>query len=103
MDQGDIEQMSFEDWRAVFTLNVAGTRNPETKARRVEQAIAKMREGRVRAVFADKLQATHDQLAQLRAIENDLLEAIEYLDSCDTCTPDSESGSRGSEVIDRNE
>ena len=34
--------------RSVFTLNVAGTNNPETKARRVEQAIAKMREGRVR-------------------------------------------------------
>jgi len=42
---------------------------------------------RVRAVFAEKLQATRDQLAQLRAIENDLLEAISYLDSCDTCSP----------------
>jgi hypothetical protein len=34
--------------RSVFTLNVAGTTNPETKARRVEKAIALMREGRVR-------------------------------------------------------
>jgi hypothetical protein len=34
--------------KSVFTLNVSGTKNPETKARRVEQAIAKMREGRVR-------------------------------------------------------
>ena len=34
--------------KSVFTLYVAGTKNPETKARRVEQAIAKMREGRVR-------------------------------------------------------
>lgn len=42
---------------------------------------------RVRAVFAEKLQATRDQIAQLRSIENDLLEAIEYLDSCDTCSP----------------
>jgi MerR family copper efflux transcriptional regulator len=42
---------------------------------------------RVRAVFAEKLQATRDQLTQLRSIENDLLEAIAYLDSCDTCTP----------------
>ncbi len=42
---------------------------------------------RVRAVFADKLQATRDQLTQLRAIENDLLEAIEDFDSCDTCSP----------------
>jgi DNA-binding transcriptional MerR regulator len=42
---------------------------------------------RVREVFAEKLQATRDQLTQLRSVENDLLEAIEYLDSCDTCTP----------------
>jgi hypothetical protein len=34
--------------KSVFTLNVAGTKNPDTKARRVDQAIAKMREGRVR-------------------------------------------------------
>jgi MerR family transcriptional regulator, copper efflux regulator len=42
---------------------------------------------RVRAVFADKLRATHEQINQLRSIENDLLEAIAYLDSCDTCSP----------------
>jgi hypothetical protein len=34
--------------RRVFTLSVEGTSNPETKARRVEKAIALMREGRVR-------------------------------------------------------
>ena len=34
--------------KRVFTLNVEGTSNPETKARRVEKAIAMMREGRVR-------------------------------------------------------
>ena len=34
--------------RRVFTLSVDGTTNPETKARRVEKAIALMREGRVR-------------------------------------------------------
>ena len=34
--------------RRVFTLSVEGTNNPETKARRVEKAIALMREGRVR-------------------------------------------------------
>jgi uncharacterized protein YdeI (YjbR/CyaY-like superfamily) len=34
--------------KKVFTLNVAGTANPETRARRVEKAIAKLREGRVR-------------------------------------------------------
>jgi len=34
--------------RRVFTLSVEGTNNPETRARRVEKAIALMREGRVR-------------------------------------------------------
>ncbi len=34
--------------KRVFTLNVEGTSNPETKARRVEKAIATLREGRVR-------------------------------------------------------
>ncbi|HEY3333933.1 MAG TPA: YdeI/OmpD-associated family protein [Candidatus Limnocylindrales bacterium] len=34
--------------RRVFTLSVEGTDNPETKARRVDKAIALMREGRVR-------------------------------------------------------
>lgn len=34
--------------RSVFTLSVDGTKSPETKARRVERAIALMREGRVR-------------------------------------------------------
>jgi hypothetical protein len=34
--------------RPVFTLSVEGTSKPETKARRVDKAIALMREGRVR-------------------------------------------------------
>lgn len=34
--------------KRVFTLSVEGTNNPETRARRVEKAIALMREGRVR-------------------------------------------------------
>ena len=34
--------------KRVFTLSVEGTSNPETKARRVEKAMALMREGRVR-------------------------------------------------------
>jgi Bacteriocin-protection, YdeI or OmpD-Associated/Domain of unknown function (DUF1905) len=34
--------------KRVFTLSVEGTANPETKVRRVEKAIALMREGRVR-------------------------------------------------------
>ncbi|MCA9674342.1 MAG: MerR family transcriptional regulator [Kofleriaceae bacterium] len=42
---------------------------------------------RARAVFAEKLRQIRDQVAQLQVIENDLLEAVAYLDSCDTCTP----------------
>lgn len=34
--------------KRVFTESVAGTRNPETRARRVEKAIGLMHEGRVR-------------------------------------------------------
>ncbi len=34
--------------KRVFTLSVEGTNNPATKARRVEKAVALMREGRVR-------------------------------------------------------
>jgi hypothetical protein len=34
--------------KRVFTLSVEGTSNPETRARRVDKAIALMREGRVR-------------------------------------------------------
>lgn len=41
------EGLSYSNKR-VFTLSVAGTSNPETKARRVAKAIALMREGRVR-------------------------------------------------------
>jgi hypothetical protein len=41
------EGLSYSNKR-VFTLSVEGTSNPETKARRVDKAIALMREGRVR-------------------------------------------------------
>jgi len=42
---------------------------------------------RARAVFAQKLQDIRDQITQLQVIENDLHEALEYLDSCQTCSP----------------
>jgi DNA-binding transcriptional MerR regulator len=42
---------------------------------------------RVRAVFQDKLAAIRQQLAQLRVVENDLVEALEYLESCQGCAP----------------
>ncbi len=50
---GDPQARAFFDGlsysnKRVFTLSVEGTSNPDTKARRVEKAIALMREGRVR-------------------------------------------------------
>src|SRR5687767_6559210 len=43
---------------------------------------------RVRAVFSAKLAEIREQMTQLQVIENDLHEAIEYLDSCQTCSTD---------------
>jgi len=40
-----------------------------------------------RDVFAQKLRQIHDQITQLQVIENDLNEALEYLDSCHSCSP----------------
>lgn len=40
---------------------------------------------RARNVFVAKLSAIRDQIAQLQMIENDLLEAVAYLDSCQRC------------------
>ena len=42
--------------------------------------------GRVRAVFAEKQAQIREQITQLRVIENDLAEAVAYLDSCQTCS-----------------
>jgi MerR family transcriptional regulator, copper efflux regulator len=42
----------------------------------------------VRVTFAEKLTATRQQIVQLQVIENDLLEAIGYLDSCQGCSTD---------------
>ncbi|MEZ4367998.1 MAG: MerR family DNA-binding protein [Kofleriaceae bacterium] len=41
---------------------------------------------RARAVFATKLAQIREQVAQLQVIERDLLEAVEYLDSCQACS-----------------
>ena len=47
---------------------------------------------RARSVFTEKLSQIRDQVMQLQVIENDLNEAITYLDSCQRCdthfTPD---------------
>lgn len=43
---------------------------------------------RVRAVFGAKLAAVREQMMQLQVVENDLNEAIAYLDSCQTCSTD---------------
>lgn len=40
---------------------------------------------RARDVFTAKVTSIREQIAQLQMIENDLLEAVAYLDSCQTC------------------
>ncbi len=42
---------------------------------------------RARQVFATKLHETRDQIHRLEGIENDLEEALEYLDGCCDCSP----------------
>ena len=42
--------------------------------------------GRVRALFTEKQTQIREQIMQLQVIENDLSEALAYLDSCQTCT-----------------
>jgi MerR family copper efflux transcriptional regulator len=42
---------------------------------------------RVRAVFGQKQQEIRDQITKLQVIENDMTEALEYLDSCQSCSP----------------
>src|SRR5438132_7256803 len=41
---------------------------------------------RVRALFTEKQAQIRKQITQLQVIENDLSEAIAYLDSCQTCS-----------------
>lgn len=43
---------------------------------------------RVRAVFRAKQSEIREQIAQLQMIENDLQEAVAYLDSCTACSTD---------------
>lgn len=43
---------------------------------------------RVRALFTEKQQQIREQITQLQVIENDLSEALAYLDSCDQCSTD---------------
>lgn len=43
---------------------------------------------RVRALFLDKQAQIREQITQLQVIENDIVEALAYLDSCQTCTDD---------------
>src|ERR1041384_8032656 len=43
---------------------------------------------RVRALFTEKQAKIREQIVQLQVIENDLSEALAYLDSCQTCTDD---------------
>ena len=41
---------------------------------------------RVRALFQEKQAQIREQITQLQVIENDVTEALAYLDSCQTCT-----------------
>jgi MerR family transcriptional regulator, copper efflux regulator len=41
---------------------------------------------RVRAMFTEKQAKIREQITQLQVIENDLSEAVAYLDSCQTCS-----------------
>ena len=43
---------------------------------------------RVRALFTEKQARIREQITQLQVIENDLNEAVAYLDSCQTCSDD---------------
>jgi DNA-binding transcriptional MerR regulator len=43
---------------------------------------------RVRALFTEKQAHIREQIMQLQVIENDLSEALSYLDSCQTCSDD---------------
>lgn len=43
---------------------------------------------RVRALFTEKQTQIREQIIQLQVIENDLSEALVYLDSCQTCSDD---------------
>jgi MerR family transcriptional regulator, copper efflux regulator len=42
---------------------------------------------RVRAVFRQKQREIADQITKLQVIENDIAEALAYLDSCQSCSP----------------
>ncbi len=42
---------------------------------------------RVREVFQDKLAQIRNSLVQLQVIENDIVEALGYLESCNSCAP----------------
>ena len=41
----------------------------------------------VREVFAERLAGIRDQITQLQVVENDLVEALEYLEDCQSCAP----------------
>src|SRR5262249_1085858 len=41
-----------------------------------------------RALFTEKQSQIREQIVQLQVIENDLSEALAYLDSCQTCSDD---------------
>ena len=53
-----------------------------------EAGSGKQATDRVRSVFSAKLAEIRDQITQLQVIENDIHEALAYLDSCQSCSTD---------------
>lgn len=43
--------------------------------------------GRIRAIYAHKLEETRAQIARLATLERELEASVEYLDTCDACDP----------------
>jgi DNA-binding transcriptional MerR regulator len=43
---------------------------------------------RIRSLFTEKAAQIREQITQLQVIENDVTEALAYLDSCQTCSDD---------------
>jgi MerR family copper efflux transcriptional regulator len=42
---------------------------------------------KIRGVYHQKLEEVHEQIAQLTALERELLASLRYLDTCETCDP----------------
>lgn len=55
--------------------------------------------GRVRATYVQKLEETRAQIAHLRELERELEASVAYLDTCNTCEPDSSLLEQATEAL----